>query len=206
LFFHWQRGYPEPYRNVAVRKGRYKLVGHAGYNADINDLELFDLEKDPYELNNLNEENPEKVTELKNEFDQWLDEALSGPNVKPQRIRIGTKFENPVILNRNDAKGSAGIWAQEKIYGYWDVEVMEDGLYDFKMIFHKPIENPGSMIIRLGNVQRTYSNQEINIDKIILNDIPLKKGEFMLESWYWQRGGALLPFYIEVSKKDLSSN
>ncbi|MBA7589565.1 Arylsulfatase [subsurface metagenome] len=38
LFFHWQRGMPEPYRNIAVRKGDYKLVGHEPADANPEDI------------------------------------------------------------------------------------------------------------------------------------------------------------------------
>ncbi|MCD6596752.1 MAG: arylsulfatase, partial [Bacteroidales bacterium] len=63
LFFTWQRGMPEPYRNVSVSKGRYKLVGHSPYNRP--GFELFNIEDDPHELVDLSKKNPGKVKELK---------------------------------------------------------------------------------------------------------------------------------------------
>ncbi|MCK4466438.1 MAG: arylsulfatase [Bacteroidales bacterium] len=202
LFFHWQRGYPEPYRNIAVRKGSYKLVGHTGHDADISDFELFNLSDDPYEMENLSSLKPVIATELKNEFDQWYEEIMKSPNLKPQPIQLGTSFENPVILNRNDAKGSAGIWAQEKIYGYWDVAVMEEGYYDISFVFRNKIARPGNMLVRVGTTQRTLAHSDTTVNTILIKDIYLFEGEYMFESWYRQGGDFIMPFYVTVKKND----
>ena len=53
LFFYWSRKYPELYNNIALQKDNYKLVGHTGYDSDINGFELYDLAKDPYEQRNI---------------------------------------------------------------------------------------------------------------------------------------------------------
>src|SRR5680860_218089 len=53
LFFYWTRRYPELYNNIALQKGNYKLVGQTDYNASIEDFELFDINADPYEQNNI---------------------------------------------------------------------------------------------------------------------------------------------------------
>ncbi|MDH5604932.1 MAG: arylsulfatase, partial [Cyclobacteriaceae bacterium] len=133
LFYYWQRGYDHPYRNVAVRQGAYKLVGHTDHLADIRAFELFNLIEDPGEMNNLVEKNPETALKLKNAFDQWYDEIIISENLlNSPRISIGSALENPVILNRNDSKGPPGIWAQEDRYFYWDVEVQSKGLYTIK--------------------------------------------------------------------------
>jgi len=57
LFSYWTRAYAELYNNIALRKGSYKLVGKTNYNASIKDFELFNLDKDPYEQNNVISEN-----------------------------------------------------------------------------------------------------------------------------------------------------
>ena len=41
------------YNNIALQKGRYKLVGNTDYNSPADKFELFDLEKDPYEQKNI---------------------------------------------------------------------------------------------------------------------------------------------------------
>lgn len=201
LFFYWQRGLPEPYRNVAVRQGDYKLVGHVGADADAEELELFDLAQDPYEETNLNTERPEVTARLKQAFDDWYAEALQSPNLRVLPIALGSAEENPVILNRNDAKGTRGIWAQDRIYGYWDVSVKESGAYDIAFRFRDRVPGPGEMMIRVGNTQRTLSNADTTANTLEMKDVVLEAGEHMFESWYWSRGGSYMPFYVTVEKK-----
>ncbi len=209
LFFEWQRGYPEPYRNVAVRRGPYKLVGQAGHLANVEQLELYNLADDPAETRNLSREKPEIARELKALFDAWLPEALASPSVGDTRIVIGSDHENPVVLNRNDARGSPGIWRQEQIYGYWDVEVAAAGRYDFKVHFFDPVGQPGELVVRMGSVQRTVNNVDTTARLMIVEEVPLTAGKSMVECWYvgkdWpQSGGPAFthfPFFVEVERK-----
>jgi len=60
IFWQWSRG-------KAVLKGRWKLVSWGG------DWELYDMEKDKTETNNLAESHPEVVAELKSLHSAWLD-------------------------------------------------------------------------------------------------------------------------------------
>ncbi len=204
LFFHWQRGFPEPYRNVAVRKGEFKLVGHSSYSAGLEDFELFNLEKDPYEQKNIQSSHPAIVKELKKEFDGWYEEVIKSPHLTQiQRIKLGTRHENPVILNRNDAKGSQGIWAQDKIYGYWDVAVEAKGQYDFTFRFREKIGRKGVMKLRLGTIQRSLENADTEALTLEMKNIPLEKGHYRLEPWYRAEGGNYFPFYVEVKKRGL---
>ena len=201
LFFYWQRGIPEPYRNVAVRKGPYKLVGHTGPEAMTENFELFDIASDPYEQTNLNQTHPDVVADLKQTFDAWFEETLRSPHLGIQRIRLGTAHENPVILNRNDAKGTRGMWAQERIYGYWDVAVEEAGRYDVTFRFERKLPGEGQMTLKVGTTQRSLVNADTTTTVLKMTNVPLPAGDHMFESWYWYRGGSYLPFYVEVERK-----
>jgi arylsulfatase len=61
LFWQWQRG-------GAVRSGPWKLVKHA----DLPDWELYNIENDPTETNDLSGKNPEIVEKLASVHDNWL--------------------------------------------------------------------------------------------------------------------------------------
>ncbi len=200
LFFHWQRGFPELYHNIAVRKGRYKLVGHAPHTAGVEDLELFDLQKDPYEKEDLRTSNPAKARELKQELDLWYSDIMESPHLKePPRIHLGSPHEDPVLLNRNDAKGDEGIWAQDRIHGYWDVQIENDNFYNFTFFFRESVNQEGTMKLRLGTTQRSLRNTDPAARRLEMREIFLKKGNYRLESWYRGSGGNHLPFYVEVS-------
>ena len=202
LYFYWQRSYPEPYRNIAVRKGDFKLVGHAPYTASIEDLELFNLTQDPYEQENILSSNKKQATKLKSLFDDWYGKIMESPHLNEnQYIKVGSKKENPVILNRNDAKGQPGIWNQMEIYGYWDVEVVQEGDYDFIFHFHKPLKQSGNMNLRMGTVKRTIQDEGEDTEKITMHGIHLKEGQYSVDTWYSSQGRHILPFYVEIVRQ-----
>ena len=89
LFFTWRRGFPEPYWNIAVRKGDYKLVGNTDHNAEVSDFELFNLDKDPSELHNLSSKQMDITENLKEEFDQWYTEIIESPHLENTPIILG---------------------------------------------------------------------------------------------------------------------
>ena len=76
-------------------------------------------------------------------MDALFSEFSKSPNlVKPPMISIGTPFENPVYLNRNDASGQRGIWNQEEVFSYWKVD-LEKGVYNLRFKFLKPLDGGG---------------------------------------------------------------
>ena len=150
-------------------------------------------------MDNISRKAPEIVTGLKEAFDRYYTEIIHSPNLKPQRIRIGTEYENPVILNRNDAKGPPGIWAQQQIHGYWDISVMQAGSYDIIFHFHHVLNSPGNMVLKIGTMQRT---EPVNgsTDQVLMNNVYLEPGDFMFESWYSCSSGNHMPFFVTVLK------
>jgi len=202
LFFEWQRGFTEPYRNIAVRKGDYKMVGNIEYSEDPAGLELYHISDDPYELNDISKKNPEMVHTLKSEFDRWYSKMIVNEKlVTPPRIIIGSENENPVILNRNDWKGAkAKQWSSPDAYGYWDVTFAEDGLYNVKLRFADHFTREGRIFIRAGTVQRSMVNQDTTTNRLLLPDVPFREGDYMLEAWYDSWGKVYTPIYVEVEK------
>ena len=201
LFFHWQRGLPEPYRNIAVRKGNYKLVGHVPDDADPEDMELFNISKDPFEQNNIVENNPSIAQELKNDFDTYYNQVIHSSNLKPLGAVIGSPEEDPVILNRNDAEGPPGIWAQDKVYAFWDISVVKEGNYSISFIFHHQLPGKGNMVMKAGPVRRTLNITDTANKTITMKNVYLVKGDFIFESWFQYKRELWLPFYIEIKKE-----
>ncbi len=200
LFFHWQRGFPEPYRNVAVRQANYKLVGmQAGEHVSATELELYDLAKDPSELRNIAHEKPEVAESLKKIFDDWYKDVMSSEHLNNVRIVLGSDEENPSILNRNDAKASFGIWAEDEVYGYWDVNVARAAEYDVTCHFRDTVTGPGNLLVRIGKVQRTIDNDS-NTKSLTIRKMRLPEGDCRVESRYRQGGTDIFPFYIEVER------
>lgn len=143
LFFQWHRGdEPELYRSFAALGPRYKLVRASdafqeGILQDEQPFELFDITNDPYELHDLAKDHPEIVEELKGEYETWFREVGSDRGYFPPRILLGREEENPVVLTRQDWRGTDSTWSDEG-QGYWEVEVAEEGDYNLTLRFDAP--------------------------------------------------------------------
>lgn len=199
LFFYWTRRYPELYNNISIQKGNMKLVGNTDYNADIQNFELFDIQKDPYEQTNLVNEQTSMAMQLKSELDKIYRELIRSENIlHPPHAIIGTGHENPVILNRNDADGERGIWAQEEIFGKWHVKILE-GNYNIRVKFIKPVEAGGKMILETNAVIHQKTNRE-KTDLIEMKNIYLPESQGELIPFYTVAGKNIFPFWVEIEK------
>ncbi len=202
FFSYWNRKYPEKYTNISIQNSGWKLVGKTDYDASIEEFQLYNLLEDPYELTNLISEKKEKGLELKYEMDQIYEELVQEKNLIDQpRIHIGYDAENPTFLNRNDAAGQRGIWAQEEIYGYWNVKLAA-GTYDFKFKFVKPVPANGKMYLETGAIVNLHTDKsESDIETIEMKGVELVEMESKIIPFYEVNGRQIFPFWVEVSKK-----
>lgn len=200
LFFYWSRRYPELYNNMALQQAPYKLVGHTDYNAEITRFELFDLEKDPYEQKNLVKEKTAVAQKMKSELDGLFQELVNSENMlHPPRVEIGTPQENPVILNRNDADGEIGIWAQEEIYGLWKVRVHE-GNYTIRFKFIEPVPGNGQMVLETKPFINQMKLPDSKTDLVEMKNVVLPDMEGDLIPYYSIGSKKIFPFWVEIEK------
>jgi arylsulfatase A-like enzyme len=203
LFFEWGRGYLQKYQNFAALQGNFKLVGNTGYQSEAEDFELFDVKNDPSEKNNVLKENFEIATALKNEMDAWYDEIVTEKN--NHRIYsafIGTPYENPVILNRNDAKGTPVAWTQDNVLNYWEVKAPEDGVYDITYHFKEPVNEEGRASLKMYPYHLEAENNN-PISAWTFENIKIGKGDYRFEPYYQTRKGRyIFPLYISIKRTD----
>jgi len=200
LFFSWTRRYPELYNNIALLRGKYKIVGHTDYNAAVDEFELFDIEKDPYELNNIVNDFPPVAADLKEKLDAIFSELTGSENMIDQPyIEVGTVYENPVILNRNDAGGDRGIWEQEEIFGKWRVSLQE-GDYNVRFRFIKPVLPGGRMVIETNSViyQSHYTSDTTAV--IEMRDVHFRSMKTDLIPFYESGSRRILPLWVEIER------
>lgn len=197
MIFNWARGYPEPYRNIAVRKGKYKMVGMSEESAAPAALELYNLEDDPFELKDISKANSGKLTELRLEFDNWYAEIIQSPHLVTQAAIIGTRHENPTVLNRNDCMGYGGVWEEEKNKGYWEIAMQKSGKFDFTISFKNPFPSATQLFLRIGNVQRSIEAKPGKRD-FTMQEIFLPIGKYRLEAWANIGQDFYLPMVVKV--------
>jgi arylsulfatase len=203
LFFVWERGFPQRYFNMAVRSGDFKLVGKYGHGVSSDSLKLYDLIKDPYELEDVASAYPEVKSRLMEKLDSWHEEIiLSQHLVEPPRMIIGSPREKTVILGRNDWKGPKAMrWGSVDAYGYWDVKVEDPGPYEVRLVFKDPLPGPGFAKVRVGTRQYGVSIKDPASTVITLEDLSFEEGDHMFEGWYQIGGSVYGPVCIEIEKK-----
>ena len=210
LFFEWGRGFLQQYRNIAVIEGDNKLVGNAPKDAGVEEFELFDLGADPFETVNLVAERAEVAGSLKQAFDTWYEEVIEDElSMEPPRAIAGTVHENPILLNRNDAKGNPPSWTQEEVLGHWDIALATTSMYDLESHFIQPVEEPGRLVVRLYPYHFS-GNPETPGDKAGLKNLSLKAGEYQLEVYFQTRSGRrIFPLHVTLECQepvDLKTN
>jgi arylsulfatase A-like enzyme len=89
--YYWEAAFPQTPTTFAVRSDRYKYIY---YNGVWDTNELFDLQNDPYEMNNLiSDTSYRKIgLELKNELFQWLSQT-NGLQI-PLKKTIDSRIDN----------------------------------------------------------------------------------------------------------------
>jgi arylsulfatase A-like enzyme len=137
LFFQWHRGdQPELGRAFAARSQTFKLLRHEPPlgTTKIPPLELYDMEHDPLELQNVAAQHPEVVAKLHAEYRAWFQDVTSTRGFAPVRIELGGAREKSTILTRQDWRGPrAGVELND--LGYWEVTVPRAGRFDVKLRF-----------------------------------------------------------------------
>ena len=120
-------GYTDP-RERAVLWKQWRLV----YGE-----ELFDIERDPGQLENVADKHPDVVARMLGYYDQWWD--ANGRTLETyQPLIIGSAYENPMRLCSPDwawayADNQQNIRDGATESGTWHVDVATEGVYDFTL-------------------------------------------------------------------------
>ena len=180
LFFQGNDGVPEKYNQCAVVTQQWKMV---------NGKELYDLVDDPGETTDLAGTRADIVADLRRRYEQWFDDVGSTRGYTPQRIWIGTKHENPVVLTPQDWRGPRSRFVRPDSHGWWEISVMTDGTYEFTVDIDKRPE-PEKLVLTFGDIR-----MEATVPKGKTNHtfgpMELRKGESRLETWLEKKGEKL---------------
>jgi arylsulfatase len=184
---------------MTLIKGKYKLHAKTDYDAEIGDFELFNLEDDPYEQKSILSGNETIAIELKKDMDKMYNELVTSENlINSPRIIVGNKKENPIILNRNDASGDRGIWAQEEIYGSWKVKIQQ-GNYNIRYKFLNPVKANGKMYLQTNTLIKQKQNKE-ETALIEMKNVYLPTMDCDLIPFYAIDSKKIFPFWVEIEK------
>lgn len=200
LFFQWHRGdVPEMYRACAVRTDRWRLVQPNGVaeksKFDSDKWMLFDIQKDPYESNDLAAAHPKVVTELKKQYEVWFRDVESTRKFAPPRIVVGTEKENPSVLTRQDWRSKD--WTPKSL-GHWELEVGKAGKYTFT---GTPLGSPGAnavLHLRVGGSK--HAKKLDSREPVTFLPVELPAGPIRAEAWVEDADGVRGVRFLEVRR------
>ncbi|MDO6803729.1 arylsulfatase [Wenyingzhuangia sp. 1_MG-2023] len=130
--------HPEKWRGSAVMQNTWRLI---------NGKELYNIENDKGQKNDIASSHPEKVAEMRVFYEKWWTK-VSADFDKEVYIKVGIPQENPVTLTAHDVHAPNGNqpWNQvyirkgSKGYGYWTLDITENAKYKVSLRRY-PIES-----------------------------------------------------------------
>jgi len=190
LYFQWHRGdVPELYRNCAARSQRYKLVG---------ENELYDILADRGEEKDVAVEHPDVVARMREGCEKWFREVSTTRGFEPPRIYLGTEFENPTTLTRQDWRGPRAGWDANSL-GYWEVEIARAGNYQMKLLFER-LAFQAVALFKLAEVSLSQPVRKGD-SSCTFDPIRLSAGKTRLEAWVDAEGKTTGVSYLEVTRR-----
>jgi hypothetical protein len=184
LYFQWHRGdAPELHRAFAARSSRFKLVQPLGVTEKWDGkkmFQLFDMEKDPGEQNDLSSENTESLQQMLAGYERWFAGMKSARGFALPRITVGATNENPVMLTRQDWRGPEANWATNGL-GHWDVEITQTSAYEIQLLLPK-LKDSGVLYFRCQEEAREQGLSS-GASRVEFKNVNLKRGPAKIEAW-----------------------
>lgn len=187
LYTQWHRGdVPQLFRANAARTQRYKLV---------DGKELYDIESDPGEANDIAARQPEIVSRMRKGVEEWFRDVSAERGYAPPRIHLGAPQEPETTLTRQDWRGDRAGWNAGDV-GHWEVEVAREGTYELTVRFPKASE-PGVAEVRLGAFSGSQ-RFEAAAESAVIAGANLRRGPARLEPAIHGGGKGVGPTYVDV--------
>jgi hypothetical protein len=167
--------------------------GEVKYNPYKDRYELYDINSDPQQKENIAAQHPDVVKDLAQKYETWWDDVSHDFNEYPEII-IGSEKENPVTLYNHDAH-------RKNKKQYWVIHVAKDGKYSLKLrrwpeVSKKRIaENrKGDQKVSIRQAVLQVGTSEVttavgNDDFYIDAEVHLKAGQTCLSSWFERADG-----------------
>ncbi len=187
LVFQTHRGdEPQLYHHFAIHEEPWKLVHPSGFGREklVGDLalQLYNLEADPMQKNDLASSKPEIVRHLKKSYEAWFKEVSETrpDNYAPPRIVIGTDHEVRSVLTRQDWRHnneSGRPWAPDS-NGSWLLEAPKAQNYSVDLYFlgNHPA---GKAVVHAAGKSEIVDVPE-NASHVMINNMKLPAGKMKL--------------------------
>jgi arylsulfatase A-like enzyme len=200
LFVHSQRiDHPEKWRKCAVMTDRWRLV---------NGKELYDMNADPGQLQDVAGRHAAVVAELRKAYEQWYAD-VSKRFDEYCEIIVGSDKENPSLLCCHDWHGERALSGQDmvrqgvKANGFWAIEVARAGKYEVILR-----QQPAEAKFPLEGTSARLKIGEIDLSKPISPgalevkfEVSLKAGKTRLQTWLSDKSETLRgAYFVEIRR------
>mgnify|MGYP006094808203 CR=1 FL=1 len=192
------RAAPQAWADSCLLKDRWRLI---------NGEELYDLEKDPAQREDIADDHPKVVEELRKLYPPFW-ESVS-PRMTPVSIDLGNAGENPTVLCSQDWYMPTGnppwnftsIKRLPRVTGPWSVDVKKAGQY--RLILRQFPKEAGQEIKAVrAKIQISGKEQESVVEtgvKGVIFELDLPEGKTELRTWlYDAEGKAGGAYFTEV--------
>ena len=197
--------HPQKWRQSVVMTDRWRLV---------NGKELYDIDADPGQKNDLSGRHPEIVQELRDAYEKWWAD-VSRRFDEYCEIVIGSDRENPSRLTSHDwHEADQAPWNQTHVLqgaegnGFWAVEVDRAGEHEFLLRrWPREVDQPINAAISGGKAIRATKARlvigDIDLEKTVPEDaeeivfrVELRPGKTKLQTWLTAEDGAARGAYF----------
>ena len=191
---------PKKFKDFVVMSDAWRLVGKD---------ELYDLNSDREQKNNIAARHPEVVRELLKAYGEWWGKT-SGRVTTLVPITVGSPQENPAFLTAHDWHAKRIPWHQEvvveapELNGHWEITVAEPGSYRITLM-ERPLEaqHPIAATSAVLEIGAKALKQTIPAGaKVIHFDVELEAGRTRLKSILTNESGATRgAYYASVLRR-----
>ncbi|MCI0464972.1 MAG: arylsulfatase [Gemmataceae bacterium] len=205
LYVQWHRGdTPELYRACAARSQRWRLEQPLGVQPGsklpkIPKFQLYDMVKDPYQLNDVADKHPEIGKKMVAGYEEWFKDVSSTRGYDPPRIHLGAAQENPVQLTRQDWRGPRAGWKPNDL-GHWEIQVARPGSYDVTLLV-APAKEDRTAHFKLAGVNTT-KKVPAKAERVTFEGVRLPAGPGRLEAWLARGEVTTGVQYVEVRLRE----
>lgn len=172
----------QTYPTRAILTERWRLV----------DDELYEIQKDPGQKNDVAREHPEVMTRLESAYSEWWSDVMSH-EARFTPFFVGASEQNPTKFTVRDWHPTEGgvIWKMELVEdddlfvnGFWSLDVVQDGSYEVRLSrYPEDAEQPmgaDKAVMEIGD--SLMSSGVFPDEASVTFNVDLKKGPTLLKT------------------------
>ena len=191
----------KPFHHVMVLRDQWKLVRPSGFHTPTPEgdtsFELYDIDADPMEQNDLSESKPNVMHELQAAYRDWHKDVVPETFV-PARIIVGTEHEPTTTLTRQDWHPVGGTgWG---VNGNWLVHAEQAHHSRVKLLLRERVERDQSVVLKVGD--KTFNAIiKRGESSVVLPDVSAPAGDFEIQATLGTADQTFGPWQIEWAKQ-----